>query len=371
VTFQLPGFKKSLIFLFFSFSVFPLNSSEEQNKLYPVFDLHCDTLYQNLKNPLDIKQNSGSIDIEKMKKGGYMAQVFAIWVPPGKGWGTVESMASAFYKWKEQYPDEIALALTGTQILKARQLGQIAGVLGIEGLSSLSGDESKVDLLYHYGIRILGLTWFDSNEFAGSSNSKDKRGNYGLTEKGIRLVKMANNLGMVIDVSHASDQTVRDVAKFSNDPFIASHSCSRVLMDIERNLSDEMIKIISQKGGVVGVNFHRGFLSSKPRNMISLLDVVEHIVHIVKVAGIDHVALGSDFDGSSPPQDLDNAEKIQSLAVQLLKRGFSEMDVKKIMGLNALRVFTAVTEKKKTEKILSHIGGIIPTPSISSHPLLF
>jgi membrane dipeptidase len=320
-----------------------------------VFDLHCDTLYQNTKKPLDIVKNDVAVDLQKMRKGNYLAQVFAIWVPPAKGWKMVEEMASAFWGWKTDHAHDLALAVTGSQVLKARGKGQVAGILGIEGLAPLDGDAGKIDDLFNFGVRVLGLTWFNSNDFAGSSNSKDKLGSYGLTQKGKQLVERANTLGMVIDVSHASDQTVRDVAELSRDPFIASHSCARGIMDIERNLSDDLLRLIAGKGGVIGVNFHRGYLSPKPRSQVKLAEVVDQIIYISKVAGIDHVALGSDFDGSSPPEEINSADDMQSLAAALLKRGFSLQDVDKIMALNALRVFTAVTEKKNLEAVLSHV----------------
>jgi membrane dipeptidase len=203
-------------------------------------------------------------------------------------------------------------------------------------------------------VRVLGLTWFYSNEFAGTSNSKDKQGNFGLTEKGRKLVALANDLGMVIDVSHASDQTVLDVAALSSQPFIASHSCARGIQDIERNLSDELLKLIASKGGVIGVNFHRGYVSDKPRDQVKLEDVADQIIYITKVAGIDAVALGSDFDGSSPPSDLDGAHRMQDLALHLSKRGFSDEDIAKIMYRNALRLFTRVTEGADIESMIDH-----------------
>ncbi|MFH1438127.1 MAG: dipeptidase [Pseudomonadota bacterium] len=320
-----------------------------------VFDLHADTLYQNLNKGVGIKKNDCHVDLEKMQKGKYLAQVFAIWVKPGKGWKTVEKMAATFWKWKSKNNTRLALATTGSQIWKARLGGQVAGVLGIEGLSPLEGDMGKIDKLYDFGVRVIGLTWFDSNDFAGTSNSKDKRGTYGLTEKGIKLVERANELGMVIDVSHASDRTVLDVAEYSTDPFIASHSCAKALMDIERNLSDELLAVIGKKGGVIGVNFHRAFVAPKPRDQVTMKDVVDQIVHISKAAGIDAVALGSDFDGAGPPADLDSAEKMQDLARALKKRGFTSEEVHKIMYLNAWRVFAAVTQKKDLKEITGHL----------------
>jgi len=321
----------------------------------PVFDLHCDTLYQSLKDKkLDLGANDGQVDLKKMRKGGYVAQVFAMWPPTGKGWKTVEKMIGTFWKWKKKHAGDFVLATSGSHILKAAMAGKISGVLGIEGLAALEGDLSKVKELHDSGVRVLGLTWFNSNEFAGTSNSKDKKGNFGLTEKGRKVVALANELGMVIDVSHASDQTVLDVAEISTRPFMASHSCARGLNDIERNLSDALMKTIASKGGVIGINFHRGFLSEKPRDQVKLKDVADQIVYISKVAGIDAVALGSDFDGASPPADLSGAHKMQDLALHLSKRGFSDEDIGKVMYRNALRLFTKVTEGGDIENMISH-----------------
>lgn len=319
-----------------------------------VFDLHCDTIYNHLENGVDLYENNGHVDIVRMREGNYLAQVFAIWVAPGKGWETVRKMAQVLWKWKSDYSNYIALATTGTEILKAKMEGKIAGILGIEGLRPFEGEVERLKEIYEFGVRVLGLTWFDSNEFAGSSNPKDKLGNYGLTAKGIELVKVANKLGMVIDVSHASDRTVVDVARYSSRPFIASHSCAKKLREHERNLSDELLKLIALRGGVIGVNYHTGYVSDKPRRMVRISDVIEHIVYISKVAGIDHVACGSDFDGSHPPDDLSGADRVKVLARMLLKRGFSLRDVRKIMYLNALRVFTDVTENKKLGDLPLH-----------------
>jgi membrane dipeptidase len=342
----------AFLFIFGMERVWSSSTSAVLSDEIMVFDLHCDTLYQSYKKGVELEENEGHVDLKRMREGKYLAQVFAMWSPPGKGWAAVDTMARTFWDWKTRYGAELAVATTGSQVAKAGMDGRIAGVLGIEGLSPLEGDLGKMKELYDYGVRVVGLTWFDSNDFAGTSNSKDKRGNYGLTDKGRELVAMANELGMVIDVSHASDDTVRDVAKHSKFPFIASHSCARGIKDIERNLSDELLKLIAKKGGVVGVNFHRGFVADKPRQSIKLRDVVDQIVYMVKTAGIDAVGLGSDFDGASPPEDLDGADKMQDLASMLQKRGFSDMEVRKIMYLNALRVFTRVTENKRLKDIL-------------------
>lgn len=308
-----------------------------------VMDLHCDTVYQGVEKDWDLDKNKGAIDLRKMKKGNYLAQTFALWTPPKGSYTYLTKLEKQFDRWMDEYDDEIGLATDGAQIVELDEEGKLAAVLSIEGLRPLSGDLSRIPVLYSWGVRILGLNWWHSNEFSGSSTDPDKEERTGLSEKGKEAVRMANELGMVIDVSHASDDTVRDVAALSEDPFIASHSCARALRDHNRNLTDELMELIAATGGVVGVNFHVGYLSDEPREAVHRRVVVEHIMYMVDVMGVDHVALGSDFDGAHPPVGLKTAAVIQLLAHDLLKKGLSQQDVDRIMYANALRVFARVT----------------------------
>ena len=308
-----------------------------------VFDLHCDTVYQGVTKGWDLKKHKGAVDLGKLKRGAYLAQTFALWTPPMGGWTYLEKLDHKFETWMTSHDDEIGLATTGKEILERDADGRIAAVLSIEGLRPLGGETERIRTLYKWGVRILGLTWWKSNEFAGSSTDPDEEKRGGLTEKGREAVKLANELGMVIDVSHASDETVRDVAELSEDPFFATHSCAKALKDHNRNLSDELLKIIASRGGVVGVNSYVGFLSDEPAGTVKRSTYVEHVMHMVGVMGVDHVAIGSDFDGAKPPMGLKHAGQMQLLAHDLLGKGLSQEDVDKIMYINALRVFTQVT----------------------------
>jgi membrane dipeptidase len=308
-----------------------------------VFDLHCDTVYQGVKKGWDLKASKGAVDIPKMRKGSVTAQTFALWTPPAGTWAFLRKLHKKFESWMKDYGGDIELAVSGDDIDAIALRGKIAAVLAVEGLSPLGGDLEKIPVLHGWGVRILGLVWMKSNEFAGSSTDPDPARRTGLTEKGRKAVAMANELGMVIDVSHASDDVVRDVAELSCDPFIASHSCAKALRDHPRNLSDDLLKLIASKGGVVGVNFYTTYLTDGPPETASRKTVVKHILHMVEVMGVDHVALGSDFDGAKTPVGLKTAAQFQLLAKDLLARGLSQEDVAKIMGGNALRVFRRVT----------------------------
>jgi len=308
-----------------------------------VFDLHCDTVYQGVKKGWELKGGKGAVTIPKMRKGGVMAQTFALWTPKTGTWAFLQKLHRKFESWMQESGGDIELAVSGDEIDDIASRGRIAAVLSVEGLSPLGGDLEKIPVLHGWGVRILGLVWMKSNEIAGSSTDPDPAKRTGLTEKGRKAVAMANDLGMVIDVSHASDEAVRDVAGLSSDPIIASHSCAKALRDHPRNLSDDLLELIASKGGVVGVNFYTTYLSDAPAKTVGRKTVVDHILHMVKIMGVDHVALGSDFDGAKTPVGLKTAAQHQLLAKDLLDSGLSHEDVAKIMGGNALRVFRQVT----------------------------
>jgi membrane dipeptidase len=321
-----------------------------------VFDLHCDTVYQGVTKGWDLKKNKGAVDLGKLRKGAYLAQTFALWTPPMGGWAYLKKLDHKFETWMSTYDEKIGLATTGGEILQRDAQGRIAAVLSIEGLRPLEGDVKKIHELYAWGVRILGLTWWKSNAFGGSSTDPDEEKRTGLSEKGREAVRLANELGMVIDVSHASDEVVRDVAALSEDPFFATHSCARALNDHDRNLTDELLKLIASRGGVVGVNSYVAFLSDEPPGTVKRRTFVEHVMHMVDVMGVDHVAIGSDFDGAKPPMGLKHAGQMQLLARDLLDEGLDLEDVDKIMYLNALRVFTSVTAKPGPAEKLARLG---------------
>jgi len=336
-----------------------LLAGKKKTSLEPVtrvFDLHCDTVYQGVTKGWDLKKNKGAVDLVKLRKGAYLAQTFALWTPPMGGWTYLQKLDHKFETWMAAYDDQIGLATTGEEILARDAEGRIAAVLGVEGLRPLGGDVKRIPELHAWGVRILGLTWWKSNEFGGSCTDPEKEKRTGLTEKGREAIRLANELGMVIDVSHASEEVVRDVAALSEDPFFATHSCARALRDHDRNLTDELLKLIASRGGVVGVNSYVAFLSDDPPDTVKRRTYVEHVMHMVDVMGVDHVAIGSDFDGAKPPMGLKHAGQMQLVAHDLLEEGLDQEDVDKIMYLNALRVFTVVTAKPAPAEKLTGLG---------------
>lgn len=328
------------------------NKSKDPDPITRVFDLHCDTIYQGVTKGWDLEKSKGAIDLGKLRRGAYLAQTFAMWTPPMGGWAYTKKCNHKFDQWMKEYEGDIEQATTAQEILEIDGKGKVAAVLSIEGLRPLHGDLEKIRTLHEWGVRILGLTWWRSNEFAGSSTDPDETKRKGLTEGGREAILLANELGMVIDVSHASDDVVREVAELSGDPFIASHSCARALKDHQRNLSDELLKLIASKGGVVGVNVYVGFLSDEPGGSVKRSVYIDHVMHMVDVMGVDHVAMGSDFDGATTPIGLKHGGHMQLVAHDLIDRGLSQDDVDKIMYLNALRVFAQVTaQPQPAEKV--------------------
>jgi membrane dipeptidase len=274
----------------------------------------------------------------------------------------------------------IAIALNAADVERIAREGRIAAVLTVEGGHAIASDLAILRAFHALGVRSMTLTHFKSNEWADASTSPPVHN--GLTAFGRQVVREMNRLGMIVDVSHVSDKTFHDVLEVSVKPVIASHSSCRALSDVPRNMSDEMIRALARKGGVIAINFGEGFLHPKdaerlkraiagnaarepaltgraldayaakrhlaspgaPETHATIADAAAHIDHVVRLAGADHVGIGSDFDGiSSPPKGLEHIGKMPSLAAALLAKGYSETDVKKIFGGNHLRVLREVT----------------------------
>lgn len=330
-----------------------------------VIDTHCDVTLRLMGTPafdLGRRNSVGHVDLVRMKEGGLDAEFFAVWVDPRRFtgrqlWVRAMRMFDAIHAAAKRHPDQASLALSAADVERTVGEGKIALLIGVEGAHAI-GDFSSEDVvlkrlaeLYRRGARYLTLTWMNSNPLAGSSGDAG-RGD-GLTALGRRVVRAMNDLGMMVDLSHVSDRTYFDVLKISRSPAIASHSSMRHLAKQLRNVSDEMLRALRKNGGVVCVNFFSGFLEDrwmrelkkvgkkgKHRIKRSKLGVLaDHIDHAVKIAGIDHVCLGSDFDGiSAPPIGLDDASKLPALTAELARRGYSAQDLRKILGQNVLRV---------------------------------
>ena len=234
---------------------------------YFVFDAHCDTA-QRLTgdDPVDLggRLEGGHVDLPRMAEGGVGAQVFACWVDPDTGedsWmDSALEMMEAIHGQARRHPDRLTVALSGSDIVRARENGVAAAVIGIEGGHLLGGDVGRLEALCGAGARCLTLTWLNTNELADSCDGERRWG--GLSPAGRDAVNAMNGLGMVIDLSHASDETFFDVLETSSAPVLVSHSSARAICDIPRNISDGMLRALSEKGGVACVNFFPAFLAS-------------------------------------------------------------------------------------------------------------
>lgn len=312
-----------------------------------IFDGHCDTLLEVLegKRTLGKRSKKGHIDLPRLRQGGVTAQVFAIFIedgflPAGAAKQTLR-LLEVLQRELAENPDSLLLATKAEDIELAKRTGRVAAVVGIEGAESLEGDLSLLRMFYHLGLRLVTLTWSRRNQAA--DGAYESRTGGGLTRFGVELVQECNRLGVLIDISHLSAAGVRDVLEVSGQAVIASHSNAYALCPHVRNLSDEQLTALAAKGGVVGVTYVPSFLVEGGKGA-SLDNLLDHVDHIVQVAGIEHVGLGSDFDGFGPPPPvgLEDASHLPAITDGLVRRGYAEQDVRKILGGNFLRVFRQV-----------------------------
>jgi len=351
-------------------------------------DSHIDTAQRVLIDRADISKRSpvGHVDLPRMKEGGVNAAFFALWVPTYyKGAEAIRrtlDLRDAMQRLFDLHPEQIGLALTAADVERITRSQRIAAILSIEGGHQIDSDLAVLRMYHRLGIRSMTLTHFRNTEWADSST--DKPVNNGLTAFGKEVVREMNRLGMVIDISHVADKTFFDVLAVSDKPVIASHSSCRALSDVPRNMTDDMLRALAKNGGVIGINFGEGFLNPKDAEQLmasiqnltaepaltgkaldayaaeefrkemrqakpafaTIDDAVAHIDYAVKIAGIDHVGIGSDFDGiSSPPKGLEDISKVAALKAAVKKKGYSDEDVRKIFGANTLRVLREVTGK--------------------------
>lgn len=309
-----------------------------------VIDLHCDTILQlmNNKEKLGLKSNAFSVDIEKLKRANSVAQFFALYIDlmsQGDPLDRCLEMVDKFYRELEQNKEEIALATNYLELKNNQEHGKVSAILTIEEGGALKGKLRHLRNFYRLGVRLITLTWNFPNEI-GYPNHNGLYTHKGLTPFGRELVHEMNLLGMLIDVSHLSDRGFYDVAELSHQPFVASHSNARSIKDHTRNLTDPMIKVLADKGGIMGINFAGDFLGNTGYSKVE--DMVFHIKHIRKVGGIDVLALGTDFDGINPPLEIENIGEIYKLKDALKKEGFSQVEIEKIFYGNTLRVIKEV-----------------------------
>jgi len=301
-----------------------------------VFDGHCDTILEvmNHKRTLEKKSTTGHLDIPRMKEGGIDVQFFAVFIED------IYKPDRSLKRTLQLIEDDISLVTNYDQLKEVNRAGKIAAILSIEGGEALEGDLGVLRVLYRLGVRLLTLTWNQRNQIADGIG--ESRTGSGLTEFGLKVIDEMNRLGMLIDVSHLSETCFWDVIKRSKAPIVASHSNCYNLCPHPRNLKDEQIKAIADKGGVIGITFVPNFLTQEKRKT-TVKDVVKHINYLVEKVGVDCVGLGSDFDGTGGlPLGLEGVDKISNITEGLLGRGYEEREIEKILGGNFLRVFKEV-----------------------------
>jgi membrane dipeptidase len=327
------------------------------------------------KFDLSQRLNSGQTDIPRLREGGVKAQFWSVYIPsehvnPAT---TVTEQIDLVHRMVERYPDAFELALSAADVERIAAAGKIASLIGIEGGVAIENNLAQLRAFYALGARYMTLTHNTTLDWADAATDTPKHD--GLTPFGERVVKEMNRLGMLVDISHVSPATMADALRVSEAPLIASHSSAYALCPSPRNVPDDILKLVKPNGGVIMVNFYSGFIvresGKKVRAMIEALrtkypdreertkameawfqsegaklsrgtyrDVADHIDHIVKVAGINHVGIGSDFDGITMwPVGLEDVASYPRLTDELLRRGYSEADVHKILGGNVLRAF--------------------------------
>jgi len=364
-----------------------------------VVDTHADTPQRFLDEGFDIGSTDlndiGHISLDKARRGNLGAEFFSIWVEPETNQGRYArhtfDLIDSVYEQAARHPDRMMMAFSVADIERAHREHKLAALMGIEGGHSIENDIHLLRDYYRLGVRYMTLSWSNTNEWADSSgdiNDEKVQHHNGLTDFGKQVVLEMNRLGMMVDISHVADKTFFDTIATTKAPVIASHSTARALVNAPRNMTDDMLKAVAKNGGVVQVNFFNAFddedfrkaeeaqskeqavarqefmdkskAEGKPVSYIELdrierewmakiprpplKSLIDHIDHIAKVAGVDHVGLGSDFDGVSgaTPQGIDSAADLPKITQALLDRGYSEGDIKKILGGNLLRVFAAV-----------------------------
>jgi membrane dipeptidase len=360
-----------------------------------VLDTHVDTPQRFIDEAWDFTSplNGGSLNLETARQGNLAGTFFALWTEPTQ-WRdryahrTLELLDGVLQQ-VHKHPSDLALCTTPAEILAARAQNKFAILLGIEGGHSIENSLALLRLYHQLGVRYMTLTWANSNDWADSSGDIDDPTiphHNGLTPFGHEVIREMNRIGMIVDVSHASDKTFWDVLETTRVPILATHSSARALTNAPRNLTDDQLRAIAKNNGAVMVNFYSGFIDENFRNAINQLkserseahrtleaefaaynqpvpfsesnaidrafaaqvphpplgSLIDHIDHIAKIAGIDHVGIGTDFDGiSSLPTDIDSAADLPKITAALHARGYTTEQLHKILGGNLLRVFNA------------------------------
>lgn len=309
-----------------------------------VIDLHCDTILRLMedKEMLSLEENEFQVDIKKLKHGYSLAQFFALYVDLNEKKDPMETcleMLDKFYLELTKNQETIALARNYEELWANDKTGKISAFLTVEEGGVLKGELYHLRNLYRLGVRLITLTWNYPNEI-GYPNALEDCKNKGLTKFGEELVAEMNELGIIIDVSHLSDQGFYDVARLSSKPFVASHSNARSVMNHTRNLTDDMIRLLANRGGVMGINFEKLFLGNDSISRVS--NMIRHIQHIKNVGGIETISIGTDFDGISPGWEIPHMGEMNKLVEGLESHGFHQDEIEKICYKNTLRVIKEV-----------------------------
>src|SRR6201998_2632113 len=352
-----------------------------------VLDTHDDTTQRFFSRDFDLgKRNpDGHVDIPRMREGGMNAIFFSIWIdgrimgPPAvqKALDQIDAVHENVIK----YSKDLAFCRTAEEVRRAHAQRKIAALIGVEGGHMIGNDIRVLRMFGDLGVRYMTLSHFYNDEWADSST--DKPVHNGLTDFGKEIVREMNRQGIMVDISHVSDKTFYDALEISKAPLIASHSSCRALCDHVRDMSDDMIKALAAKGGVIQINYEMSFIDQAYKDasdklsggVVAMIDqlkkecgddeacmgkkmnelqqkavaegklphvswerIVDHIDHAVKLAGADHVGLGSDFDGASMPEGMEDASKLPKITEALMRKGYSDGDIRKILGGNLLRV---------------------------------
>jgi membrane dipeptidase len=379
-----------------------------------VVDTHADTPQRFLDENFDIgstdPKDNGHISLDKARAGNLGAEFFSIWVDPETNQGHFAKhtldLIDSVYEQAAHHPDRMMMAFSVEDIDRAHKQKKLAALMGIEGGHSIENDIHLLRDYYRLGVRYMTLSWSNTNEWADSSGDIDDpkiQHHNGLTDFGKQVVLEMNRLGMMVDISHVADKTFWDTIAVTKAPVIASHSSARALTNAPRNMTDDMLRAVAKNGGVVDVNFYSSFVDEDYRKASEpigkqaaeavkaylekqradgkavtyievdrierewaakiprppLKSLIDHIDHIAKVAGIDHVGLGSDFDGvaGATPAGIDSAADLPKITQALLDRGYSAGDIHKILGGNILRVFKEVervSQQMQAQKLSSN-----------------
>jgi membrane dipeptidase len=373
-----------------------------------VIDTHNDVTTPMTNDDYDLSGTPPTpyrTSIARMKQGGLTAEFFSLYVKPwyvehgGAARRTLD-MIDSVYRAVERHPNDLMFATSVADIRRAKRQGKIAALMGIEGGHAIEDSLSALREFHRLGVRYMTLTWNNTNNWADAGRGEKKH--HGLSDFGREVVREMNRLGLLVDVSHVSDETMSDALDVSKAPIIASHSSARALSNVPRNIPDDLLKRIAKNGGVVQVNFYSVFVdaatvapqsaerdkrlkaqqdalnekykndperlaeesdkleAANPLPPLPISKLIDHIDHIVKVAGIDHVGIGADFDGANDmPEGAKDVSMLPNITYELLKRGYSEQDIRKILGENFLRVFAeAERVARQSSRSISGDGNL-------------